>query len=54
MPLEIRELVIKVEITENRSSADGNDKLKYEQLKNELINECMKKMRSTIENLLER
>lgn len=54
MPLEIRELVIKVEINETRLKPDGDDKMRYEDLKTKLINECVKKIESKIENLFER
>jgi len=54
MPLEIRELVIKVEINEARSMPLGNDKIKYDELKNEIIKECIKKIESKVENLFTR
>jgi hypothetical protein len=54
MPLEIRELVIKVDINETRSMPDGNDRVRYEELKDAIINECIKKIESKVENLFTR
>lgn len=54
MPLEIRELVIKVEINETTQKRGGDDKLKYEELKKEIIKECIKKIESKVENLFVR
>ena len=54
MPLEIRELVIKVEINEAAQMRAGDDKLRYEELKSEIIKECIKKMESKVENLFAR
>lgn len=54
MPLEIRELVIKVEIDETTQTQGGDDKLRYEELKKEIIKECIKKIESKVENLFVR
>jgi hypothetical protein len=54
MPLEIRELVIKVEINEATQRSGGDDKLRYEELKREIIKECIKKIESKVENLFTR
>lgn len=54
MPLEIRELVIKVEIEEAAQKRGGDDRLRYEALKNEIIKECIKKIESKVDNLFTR
>ena len=54
MPLEIRELVIKVEINEPTQKRGSDDKLRYEELKKEIIKECIKKIESKVENLFVR
>lgn len=54
MPLEIRELVIKVEIDDTAKKRSGDDKLKYEELKREIIKECIRKIESKVENLFAR
>ncbi|WP_165760106.1 DUF5908 family protein [Niastella populi] len=54
MPLEIRELVIKVEIDEATQKHDGDDRQRYEELKKEIMKECMKKIESKLENLFTR
>ena len=54
MPLEIRELVIKLEINEATQKRGIDDKLRYEELKKEIIKECIKKIESKVENLFVR
>lgn len=54
MPLEIRELVIKLEINEATQKRSNDEKLRYEELKNEIIKECIKKIESKVENLFVR
>jgi hypothetical protein len=54
MPLEIRELVIKVEINETTLKRGDDEKVRYEQLKTDIINECVKKIESKVENLFGR
>lgn len=44
MPLEIRELIIKVDIQESRQRENGDVAERLEVLKNEVVKECMKKM----------
>ena len=54
MPLEIRELVIKVEIDEAAQQRGGDDRQRYEELKKEILKACIKKIESTMENLFTR
>ena len=55
MPLEIRELIIRVTVNErskNNASSFPDDKIK--ELKNKIIKECTEKILSRIERLNER
>ncbi|MBS0032283.1 DUF5908 family protein [Chitinophaga sp. 22321] len=52
MPLEIRELVIKVTVEEHPPQATASTGLKdLQALKDKIVRECMDKLISTIENL---
>ncbi|TWF31847.1 hypothetical protein FHW36_11736 [Chitinophaga polysaccharea] len=52
MPLEIRELVIKVTIEEHSPQAAAQTGLKdIQALKDKIVRECMDKLMTTIENL---
>ena len=56
MPLEIRELVIKVSVNENnRFPQQGNDHLKDKllEMKNKIVKECMDKIMTRIEKISE-
>ncbi len=56
MPLEIRELVIKVTVNESRDSRIDETTLakKLEELEKKIINKCLNKINDRIENLHER
>ncbi len=57
MPLEIRELVIKVSVNENNgSSQQVNDILKdkLQDMKNKIVKECIEKIMARIEKISER
>ena len=53
MPLEIRELVIKVNIEEHTSRPAGNNlgARELQALKDKVVRECMEKLITNIENL---
>jgi hypothetical protein len=52
MPLEIRELVIKVTIEEHPPQATSHTGIKdLQALKDKIVRECMDKLITTIENL---
>lgn len=57
MPIEIKEMIVKVNIQEKniRSNAPASlDKKILEQLKKEIINECMEKVDEYLERMTER
>ena len=49
MPLEIRELIIKVNIQENNQPQDSDIENRLEKLKSEVVRECMKKILRNLE-----
>ncbi|WP_323994048.1 DUF5908 family protein [Parvimonas sp. D4] len=52
MPLEIRELVIKVNVRENeRQTDDAELNKKIQEMKTKIVKECMEKLLSRIESL---
>lgn len=52
MPLEIRELVIRVNVRENeRQIDDAEINKKIQDMKTKIVKECMEKLVSRIENL---
>lgn len=53
MPLEIRELVIKVTVEEHARKS-GMDQKDLQDLKNQVIKECVEKVMVKLENLSER
>jgi hypothetical protein len=53
MPIEIRELVIRVSIGENNKKT-GVDTRELAELKNKIIKECMEKIMLKIDNLSDR
>jgi hypothetical protein len=52
MPVEIRELVIKVTITEEEERQDQSKEL--QDLKNKVVKECIEKIMTKLETLQER
>lgn len=50
MPLEIRELVIKVEVQENIQLPPAEINGRFEELKSKLIEDCVKKVLNRLEN----
>lgn len=57
MPLEIRELVIKVTVNENNGHAQSDNEIleaKLQEMKNRIVRECMEKIMSRIEKIGER
>lgn len=52
MPVEIRELVIKVAITEEEERQDQSKEL--QDLKNKVVKECIEKIMTKLETLPER
>jgi hypothetical protein len=54
MPLEIRELVIKVNIEKNAASAPEMDMQKLADMKQDIIRECTKAILSSIGTITER
>ena len=50
MPLEIRELVIRVEVQENAHAPSAEASYNLEALKSKLIEECVRKIVDRIEN----
>jgi len=52
MPIEIRELVIRVTVNEKKTVPQNNnaEKEKLQELKNRIVKECIEKVLSTIEN----
>lgn len=52
MPLEIRELVIKVTITEDTERQDQSKEL--QDIKNKIVKECVEKVMTKLEALPER
>jgi hypothetical protein len=52
MPVEIRELVIKVTITEEEERQDQSKEL--QDLKNKVVKECIEKIMTKLETLPER
>ncbi len=53
MPIEIRELVIKVSVDENQKKT-GTDPKELADLKNKIVKECMEKIMLRIDNLSDR
>jgi hypothetical protein len=53
MPIEIRELIIRVSIGENNKKA-GIDIKELADLKNKIVKECMEKIMLRIDNLSDR
>jgi hypothetical protein len=53
MPLEIRELVVKVTIEEN-TVQPGTDETRLRQLKQSIIKECVEEVLMKLENLSDR
>ncbi len=53
MPIEIRELVIKVTVEENKKGTDLNVK-ELDEVKNKWIKECIEKIMVLLENSSER
>lgn len=57
MPLEIRELVIRVSVNENNGTAQtDNESLnkKLQEMKNKIVKECLEKIMSRIKQINER
>jgi len=55
MPIEIRELVIKVSVDQNkRDSGTGLDSKELTVLKNKIVKECMDNIRLKMKNISER
>lgn len=54
MPLEIRELVIKVTIDENLKKQDTDNPNKLESLKQDVINQCYEKLINKLESYFDR
>jgi hypothetical protein len=57
MPLEIRELVIKVSVNENnRTTQQWNDEInqKLQEMKTKVVKECIEKIMARIEKISER
>lgn len=52
MPVEIRELIIKVTITEEEERQDQSKEL--QDLKNKVVKECIEKIMTKLETLQER
>jgi hypothetical protein len=52
MPIEIRELVIKVTVTENKKETHQSKEL--QELKNKVVKECFEKVMTKLESLPER
>lgn len=52
MPLEIRELVIRVNVRENEKQTDETEiNRKIQEMKTKIVKECMEKLLSRIDNL---
>ncbi len=55
MPIEIRELIIKVAVDENSKKAEGGlDPKELARLKDKIVRECVENVMQKIENLSER
>ena len=55
MPIEIRELVIKVAVDENNKKAEkGMDQKNLERLKDQIVKECMENIMLKMGNLSDR
>jgi len=55
MPIEIRELVIKVSVDQNnKNSVSGIDSKELTALKNKIVKECMENIRLRMKNISER
>jgi hypothetical protein len=54
MPLEIRELVIKVTVEENTGKTNTDVADKVQALKAQLVNECVAKLLTKLENASDR
>ncbi len=57
MPLEIRELVIRVSVNENNGTAQTDNEIlnkKLQEMKNKIVKECLEKIMSRIKQINER
>ena len=54
MPIEIRELKIKVTVDENERKRNNNEIRDIDALKNRIVKECMDKIMARLNNLAER
>ncbi|MBS1530503.1 MAG: hypothetical protein JSU01_09360 [Bacteroidetes bacterium] len=54
MPIEIRELKIKVTVDENNRRRNNNEARDLDAMKNRIVKECMDKILARLNNLSER
>jgi uncharacterized protein DUF5908 len=54
MPLEIRELVIKVTVGERNREGEPGHAFDYEELKSQVINDCLEIINTKLEQISER
>ncbi len=54
MPIEIRELVIRVTIDDHKAKPSAPDAKELQELRNKLVKECVDKVLARLESLAER